>query len=300
MAWGHQALAELARCGHQVTDLSRGSWAASYAEAMKERRRLDALVVVGGDGMVHLGLQVCAEHQLPLGIVAAGSGNDLAATLALPIHDIPAAVARINAGLSGEVATIDVGKVTGATVERPAAPRYFGAVLSAGLDAAVAAYARGLTRPRGPAKYKVATARELMRFRPYGVRVRVDGTQWEQTCTLVAIANAPVFGGGLRISPNSSVTDGTLEVILAQALSKREIVRIFPKLYDGSHVGDPRVSIVPATHVTLEHVAMPGGYSARTGAPLPAAFADGELVGGQPLSVEVVPGALWVLGGTAG
>jgi diacylglycerol kinase (ATP) len=292
MAWGHQALAELAARGHQVNNLSRGSWEASYEAAMRERRRLDALVVVGGDGMVHLGLQVCAEKKLPLGIVAAGSGDDIAQTLGLPHHDIPGAIDRIDAGLAGDVIEIDLGKVSGKRVEKPAAPRYFGAVLSAGVDAAVAAYARRITRPRGPAKYKVATARELMRFKPYSVTVSADGREWTQLCTLVAVANAPIFGGGLRISPHSSVTDGKLELVLANALSRRDIVRLFPKLNDGSHASDPRISFVKADKVTISQ--------GDGGAKLPPAFADGELVGGEPITVEVVPRALRVLGARTG
>ena len=93
--WGAEAAAELARLGHRLRDLSRGSWAASYEAAIEHRDELDGLVVVGGDGMTHLGAQVCAEHALPLGLMAAGSGNDVAATLKLPIHDMRAAARRI-------------------------------------------------------------------------------------------------------------------------------------------------------------------------------------------------------------
>lgn len=291
MARGHETLALLAAHGHQVNDLSRGSWAASYEAAMKARRHLDALVVVGGDGMVHLGMQVCAGKKLPLGIVAAGSGNDVAMTLDLPIHHIPAAVDRIEEGLRGHVAVMDLGKISGRRVELPAAPRYFGAVLSAGIDAAVAAYARRLTYPRGPLKYKVATARELPRFSPYGVTVTVDGKQWTQQCTLVAVANSPVFGGGLRVSPDSLVTDGLLEVVLAEPMPKRDIVKLFPKLNDGSHLADPRIRILKAKKVVIAQ--------SSSGAQLPPAFADGELVGGEPITVEVAPKALRVLGGVA-
>lgn len=290
-AWGHDTLLELARRGHQIVDLSRGSWSASYEAAIKARRSLDALVVVGGDGMVHLGLQVCAEKRLPLGIVAAGSGNDVAVACGLPVHDIPAAVDRIEAGFAGQIQAIDLGKISGRRVELPAAPRYFGAVFSAGIDAAVASYARKLTYPRGPLKYKWATVMEVPRFKPYGVTVSVDGRQWSQQCTLVAVANATIFGGGLKISPNSLITDGKLEFVIAEALPKRDIVKLFPKLSDGSHVSDPRVRIVQAKKVTISQ--------GSNGARLPVAFADGELVGGEPVTIEVVPKAVRVLGGNA-
>src|SRR5690606_1058818 len=181
--WGAESLAALAARGHQIRDLSRGSWAGAYEAAMKHRRDIDALVVVGGDGMVHLGVQVCATRKLPLGIVAAGSGNDAAIALGLPIHDVNAAVARIEDGLQGDRCLIDLGQVTGPGIELPARPRYFTAVLSAGIDAAIAAYAQNMKRPRGPLKYKVATAILLPRFKPYGIRVKADGREWTQECT---------------------------------------------------------------------------------------------------------------------
>ncbi len=287
-AWGTAALSLLAAHGHQIVDLNRGSWAGSYEAAMKTRRSLDALVVVGGDGMVHLGIQVCAERKLPLGIIAAGSGNDAAMTLQLPIHDIPASVARIEAGLAGDVSVIDLGKVSGSRIELPAAPRYFIAVLSAGVDAAIASYARQLNFPRGPIKYKFATLRVVPGYKPYGVEVTADGHKWTQQCTLVAVANSPVFGGGLIVSPNSRVDDGMLELVITEPLGRLEIAKIFPKLSDGSILSVPKVRVVKAKKITIAQ--------SKGGAPLPPAFGDGELVGGGPLTIEVVPKALRVLG----
>lgn len=287
-AWGIEALSLLAARGHQIVDLNMGSWAGSYEAAMKVRRSLDALVVVGGDGMVHLGIQVCAGRKLPLGIVAAGSGNDAAMTLKLPVHNIPASVERIEEGLAGEVAMIDLGKVSGRRIELPAAPRYFIAVLSAGIDAAVASYARQLTFPRGPLKYKFATLREVPKYKPYGVEVTADGQKWVQQCTLVAVANSPVFGGGLIISPESRVDDGVLELVITEPLGKLEIAKLFPKLYDGSILSEPKVRVIRAKKITIAQ--------STGGAQLPSAFGDGELVGSGPLTIEVAPKALRVLG----
>lgn len=287
--WSAQAMAQLAARGHQVRDLSRGSWAASLDYAREHHHDLDALVVVGGDGMVHLGVQACAQTQLPLGIIAAGSGNDNAASLGLPIHDISASIDTLESGLDGAIATVDVGLAEGPGVADRRGRRYFAGVLSLGVDAAVAAYASRMTWPRGPIKYKVATAMELPSFKPYGVQVELDGHKWEQRCTLVAVANSPMFGGGLKVSPHSTVLDGELELLLAKPMARREIVKLFPKLNDGRHIDDPRVRVIRAKRVRI-------GPSPH-GAPLPPGSADGELVGGVPLDVRVVPGALRVLGG---
>src|SRR5690554_7542709 len=129
--WSAQALALLAARGHKVRDLSRGSWAASLDHAYslrlaRERHRdLDALIVVGGDGMVHLGIQACAETSMPLGIIAAGSGNANAASLGLPIHDIAASIDSIEAGLDGEIARIDLGRADGPGVAERKGRRHF-------------------------------------------------------------------------------------------------------------------------------------------------------------------------------
>jgi diacylglycerol kinase (ATP) len=287
--WGREALAALAARGLKVRDLSHGSWSSAFEGAMKARRHLDALVVVGGDGMVHLGAQICAEQRhLPLGIVAAGSGNDAAHSYGLPLLDIEAAADRIVEGLRGDVTAVDMGKVTGRGVGEPGDPRYFTCVLSAGLDAAVAAYARTINWPRGPIKYKFATFREVPRFHPYGVRVVADGKRWQGACTLVAVANSTVFGGGLIISPDSKVNDGWLELVTAEDVSRAGVLKLFPKLKDGSHVKDPRITITRVKEVTISQT--------DDGAKLPAAFADGELVGSEPLHIKIAPKALHVLG----
>ena len=189
------------------------------------------------------------------------------------------------------MAVVDAGKVTGPSIEHPSQPRYFLAVLSAGVDAAVAAVALQMRYPRGPLKYKVATARELPRYQPYGVTIERDGTVENTTCTLVAVANTPVFGGGLIISPDSSMTDGLLEFIVTEPLTRKEILGLFPKLSDGSHKGDPRIRTVQCTSVTLSQF--------QGGTTLPVAFADGEMVGAEPFTVSVVPRAVTVLGGRA-
>ncbi|MBN2177046.1 MAG: diacylglycerol kinase family lipid kinase [Demequinaceae bacterium] len=289
MRWGHEALAALAAKGHKIRDLTHGSWASAFEAAMRVRDDLDALVVVGGDGMVHLGAQICGGRKdLPLGIVPSGSGNDAANTYGLPEYQIEKAVDRIHEGLHGDVTAVDLGKVSGPGIEEPGDPRYFSAVLSAGIDAAVAAYAANIQRPKGPMKYKVATFREIARFKPYGIKAKADGVEWSSSSTLVAVANTPVFGGGLIISPDSSVTDGWLEVVIADGMSKASLIKIFPKLKDGSHVHDPRIRVERVKNVTISQ--------SDDGATLPAAFADGELVGAEPIKVTVAPRALKILG----
>jgi diacylglycerol kinase (ATP) len=242
-------------------------------------------VVVGGDGMVHLGVNVVAGTGLPLGIVAAGTGNDIARTLALPRGDTAASVAAIEHGLLDGPRRVDAVRV--GSPEHAAHEWYLG-VLSCGFDAAINARANEMTWPRGSGRYVRALAAELGRFRPYGYRVTLDDSVWESAGTLVAVANVPWIGGGLKIAPDAVVDDGLLDVVVAGPFTKPGVVKIFPGIYQGKHVGHPAVDIVRSRSVLIEPLTELGPVP-------PVAFADGERVGPLPLRVTVDPGALSIL-----
>lgn len=277
----------LTGAGHTVHDLS-GPTLAHAADRARAAvlAGLDALVVVGGDGMVHLGVGLVAGTALPLGVVAVGTGNDAARALGLPRGDVRAATDVVDAALrASRTRTVDAAR-TG----RPGAGarEWFLGVLSCGLDAAVNARANTLRRPQGNARYLAALVPELARFRPYGYRVRVDDVLWEQPGTLVAVANAPWIGGGLHVAPDARLDDGLLDVVLAGVFTRAGAVGVFPRLYGGSHVRDRRVQVVRGRTVVVE-------ASPHHGPVPPPAFADGERIGPAPLAVECVPGALRVL-----
>lgn len=282
---GTEVVALLRSRGHDVVDLTGDD----AREAMLRARRaavrgLDALVVVGGDGMVRLGANVVHDTGLPLGIVAVGTGNDAARGLGLPRHDVDAAVRVLEAGLRHG------GRAVDAVLVGPpdfSAREVYVCVLSAGFDAAVNARANTLRWPGGTARYVRALVPELRRFRPYGYRVVVDDVTWESAGTLVAVANTPSFGGGMRIAPDAEVSDGLLDVVLAGPLTRTGLLAIFPEVFSGGHLRHPACQVLRGRTVHLE----PGPL----GGPPPTAFADGEPLGALPLRVEVAPGALRVL-----
>lgn len=284
---GRRAHRLLERAGHDVHDLSAPTLAQATARARRATTTgLDALVVVGGDGMVHLGVDVVAGTGLPLGVVAVGTGNDVARALGLPRGDVDRAVAVIDRALRTGARRVDA--VRAGPPDHSAAHWYAG-VLSCGLDAAVNARANALTWPHGHARYLRALVPALAAFRPYGYRVDVDGTPWESTGTLVAVANTSWFGGGLPIAPDAHPDDGLLDVVLAGPFSRPGAVGIFPRIYRGRHVDDPRVQVLRGRTVRVE-------AAPDLGPAPPAAYADGERVGELPLVVEVVPSALGILG----
>lgn len=279
-------LAALRRRGHTVDDLS----APSLAEATASARHaavagLDAIVVVGGDGMSHLGVNVVADTDLPLGIVAAGTGNDVSRALGLPQGDIAGSVRAIEHGLTSGPRRIDA---VSAGPPDYSAREWFLGVMSCGFDAAVNARANTMTWPRGSARYVRAIGAELGRFAPYGYKLTLDDAVWESAGTVVAVANSSVFGGGIRIAPDAMMDDGLLDVVVAGPFSKVGVVRIFPGMYAGRHLRHPAVQVFRSRSVLIES-------DLRLGGEPPAAFADGERLGPLPLRADIHPGALAVL-----
>lgn len=230
----------------------------------------EALVVCGGDGMVHLATQVLAGTGTALGLVPAGTGNDVARYFDLPRHDPVAAADRV---IASRVRTIDLARV-GST--------YFVTVLAAGFDAVVNERANRMTWPRGQMRYNLATLAELRTFRPLHYVLELDGVERRVDAMVVAVGNGPSFGGGLRITEGALLDDGLLDVVVIKPLSKPELVRTYPKLFRGTHVHHPAYEHHRVRRVTV----------ACSGI---VAYADGERMGALPLTVEVVPRALRVL-----
>jgi diacylglycerol kinase (ATP) len=231
---------------------------------------VDALVVCGGDGMVHLAVQAVATTGTPLGIVPAGTGNDVARYFDLPRKD-PEAAADIV--VAGRTRTVDLAR-SGA--------RYFVTVLAAGFDAVVNERANRMTWPKGQLRYTIATLAELRVFEPLPYTLQIDDRELTLDAMLVSIGNGPSFGGGLRITEGAVLDDGLLDVVIIKPITKPDLVRTYPKLFKGAHVSHPQYEHHLARSVT---VAAPGIVS----------YADGERFGPLPLTVECAPGALTVL-----
>lgn len=265
------ALPRLRDAGFEVEDLIGRD--AADARGLAEKAvadGVDALVVCGGDGLVHLGVQVVAETGTPLGIIPAGTGNDVARYFDLPRKDAVAAADRI---IGSRVRTIDLAR-SGST--------YFATVLAAGFDAVVNERANGMTWPRGQMRYNLATLAVLRTFRPLNYLLDLDGTERRVEAMLVAVGNGPSFGGGLRITEGALLDDGLLDVVIIKTMSKPDLIRTYPKLFSGTHTSHPQYEHHRVRRVT---VATPGIV----------AYADGERFGALPLTIQAVPGALKVL-----
>ncbi|SED09573.1 diacylglycerol kinase [Nocardioides exalbidus] len=252
------------RDADEAADLARGCVADG----------VEALVVCGGDGLVHLGVQAVAGTGVPLGLIPAGTGNDVARYLGLPRTDPVAAADRV---IASQRRTIDLARSGG---------RYFVTVLAAGFDAIVNERANTMTWPRGQMRYNLATLAELRTFRPIPYVLQLDDGSGPETvqheAMLVAVGNGPSFGGGLRITEGALLDDGLLDVVVITRMSKPKLVRSYPRLFTGRIDG---VEEYVHRRVRSVTVAAPGIVS----------YADGERFGPLPLTVECVPGALEVI-----
>lgn len=259
-------------------DLS-GATATEALEQIREAVRIDAidrLVAVGGDGMVNLAVNALAGTGVPLVIVPAGSGNDLAAAVGVPCGDPSAALDLM---LTGATHTLDAAKVTGAD----GAVSWFFGVLAGGFDAVVNERANGIRWARGSAKYTVSALLELPVFRPIPYRITIDGTSHDGGAMLVAVANTTSYGGGMKVVPTAAIDDGLLDVLILDELSKPTFIRVFPRVFSGRHVSHPAVRIIRGRRIELD-------------APGIVAYADGERIGPLPRTVEVAPGAMRIVG----
>ncbi|HQG17812.1 MAG TPA: diacylglycerol kinase [Ornithinibacter sp.] len=274
---GQQALSLLRDAGVDVLDLSASDArsAVDQGRAAIESGAIDRLVVGGGDGMVHLGANLCAGTPVSLGVIAAGTGNDIARELGLPVRDAAASVQRI---LSGSTRQVDAARHTTATGEQ----KWFLGVLAAGFDAVVNERANQLTWPKGPMRYNLAILRELPVFRAIPYTLVLDGERIDTEAMLVAVGNGPAYGGGMRVTPDASFDDGLLDVLILRKISTFEFLRVFPRVFKGTHVSHPAVQIRRARTVSLEAEGI-------------VSYADGERFAPLPMSMEVVPGALTVL-----
>jgi diacylglycerol kinase (ATP) len=277
-AVGEQVLRLISDSGHQVVNLSGETMVAARDRIGNAiyRDAIDVLVLVGGDGMAHLGANVCAQKSVPMAIVPAGSGSDAAAVLGMPLDDTANCVQFILQNLESPQ-SIDALKIT-----HGIKTTWVVGSISAGFDALANARANKLTWPKGPLRYYIAMLLELAKFKPIKYQAVLDGTARDFEAMLCVVSNTGVFGGGMLVVPNASVTDGLLDVLLVKKMSRLKFVTIFPKVYKGTHITDKDVELVQVSKISIKAGQMP-------------IYSDGEYVGQAPFEAEVVPGALKVI-----
>jgi diacylglycerol kinase family enzyme len=288
------ACAELERRGARFRALTTAS--ASHATRLAREvagGTVETVVAVGGDGHVGSLAGVLRETDTPLAIVPAGRGNDLARVLGIPTD--PAAAAGL--ALDGEARPVDVGEVDGAP---------FLGIASLGFDSdanrianesrlrgnAVYLYAalRALAGWRharfqvtvdeaklvkGDAVYLYAALRALAAWRPARFEVTVDGEHHAFYGYTVAVANSKAYGGGMMLVPHARLDDRRLDVLMVHEHSRVRWLTLLPRVFQGTHVGDPRAEFSTGRVVEV-----------RADRPF-TVYADGDPIGDLPVTVRV-------------
>lgn len=241
------------------------------------QRRPQALVACGGDGTVHHVLQTALAYDLPLGILPAGTGNDIARSLGMPLTSTDAQVkALADVIVHGEPHRVDVTQL-----EVEGRTHHALAIVTTGFDSAVNERANEMTRLRGTARYVAALLAELRDLRTYPCEMTVDDERIAGEALLIAVGNGATYGGGMRICPGADMTDGQLDVTWVDAAPRRTILRVFPRIFSGSHVHHPLVRTAAGERITIDALGA-------------MVYADGERIGSAPVTIEVLPRALQV------
>jgi diacylglycerol kinase (ATP) len=245
----------------------------------------DRIVAAGGDGtMQEVVNGIIAAGGGTLGVVPLGRGNDLARCLSLPMD--PLAAAEVAFGET--TIPMDVGKAF-----REARFRHFVTGGGVGFDAQVA-WTMSNPRPwwkKGRAGYIAGTLDELRRFHDQRLRLRIDapggGSEVvDHVALIAAVANSPYYGAGMKICPDASLRDGQLDVCVVGNLSRVELLRELPGIYDGKHVKNPKITFYRSRSVLIE-----GDEPTRV-------HLEGEPWGTLPIRVEAVPAAIRVAVGS--
>lgn len=256
----------------------------SYVEAEQMAAQAVAdggpLVVMGGDGMMHLGINACAESPVTLGMIPAGTGDDLCRGMGLDARN-PMAAAR-------HITSTDTRKVDLLRVTSPARERFVGTIVATGFDSQVNRRANTMAWPRGSMRYSIATAAELRTFQPLHYRLEVDGVPRELDAMLVAVGNTETYGGGMPMCLGADPTDGLLDLTIIHAVGRAELLRLLPKLRAGKlFQSHPAVEQLRAREVVVD------GVSPQRSKPL-RGMGDGEPLGATPLTIRIVPDALTI------
>lgn len=255
--------------------------AAAIAKGLIEAGERE-LAAAGGDGtafeVINGILSSEASPHTRLGIIPLGTGNSFLRDFGL--HGWQPAVARI---LEGKTRPIDAGRVTW-LMDSPLPPLYFHNMLGLGLMAEACRLKHVRYPFLGKYAYHAAFFNLLPVVKNQAATLCVDeGKEFPVQIPLLAICNSQYTGHDMRLSPDSRVDDGRLELLYAQDLSSWEILKLFLQLPQGTHLRHPRVRVVPFSVCEIE---MPEPRYIMM---------DGEVVDSQRMRVEVLPGALNVM-----
>ncbi len=250
------------------------------------------LIAVGGDGTVNEvanGILCSAgSSNTVLGIVSAGTACSFVRSIGIPQDYADACSVLTGEGrLSIDVGVVEYSK------EGKSLQRFFVNEANVGFGAAVMEASAGLHKHVSPiiigptvnfTLHLLGGIRSLFSYGNKGVLLHVEndiGSTY--TCALAVVANGRYLGGGMYAAPRAKLDDGLLDVVTVRDSGTFELLKIWPTLYDGSHVTNPKIKMEQVSGVTIH---------SRERVPVEA---DGEILGEVPATFRVVPSALTIV-----
>ena len=243
------------------------------AEAAKAGAEL--VIVAGGDGTIEAVARGLMHTQTVLGIIPLGTRNNIAASLDIP-SDLSQAIQTI---IEGERGRFDMGKANN---------HYFVEVVGVGLEATL--FPCGDEVKEGIKKNYWAAFKSVfsgiqtfLQFKQHRLVLRFDDKRMHRLRTLqVNICNSPRYGVQFALAPDAKMNDGKLDVVYIDNPSKWDHLRHFFKAMRGERLPHERLNMHRAAKIEI-----------RSRPPLEV-HADGQYLGVTPITVEVIPKALWI------
>jgi len=236
----------------------------------------DGFCAIGGDGTMHEVingmLERPDERKIPIGLVTGGTGNSF-------MHDLDCldpenAAKRI---LTGRLRPIDIAKVdaNGEII-------YGFNIVGWGMPTDINFLAEKM-RWLGEQRYNIASIIEVMKGKQRLAKLIINGNTIVGDYGFILGCNTIHTGKGMMMAPLAQLNDGLIDLIIARKAGRFKLLRLFPKLFSGRHVGDPLVDY----HQVKEFSIIPQENNILN--------IDGEMIGSTPIHVTVEQGLIDVL-----
>jgi len=247
------------------------------------KKGYELVVSVGGDGTIHEivnGLYDAGSMgDVMLGIISTGAGNDYIRTIGIPRHHEEACRCLMKPRKLvvdlGVVEYVSNGQIT---------KRLFVNFAGLGFDAEVVKATTQRFKALGSLpSYLIGLLTTFLSYENREVSLELDGQAEERKVCVILMGNGKYGGGGMLTTPHADPTDGLLDVLIIDALSKRDLLWSLPRIYRGTHLTHPKVTVKRAREIDIRPTQQM------------SVEADGELLGEAPARFHVLPAALTVV-----
>ncbi len=258
---------------HALVDTS----ATSVEQVGDQLRASRAIIIIGGDGLIHHSIQHVARTSIPVGVIPAGSGNDFWRMTGDANAEESLAKVIAFCKQPGAITPIDVLELRFDQAGRTR--RYALGAVSWGFEATVNAKANALPRQLGALRYIAGLILSIPQLRGCPSEVRADGLRFSGSVLAASVANIKSLGGGIGLFPHADFTDGTAELVIVRGPRILRVLPYLARILTGApHPWKVSANLTQARVETSRH-----------------SYADGECVGDGPFDLSVIPAGIQLI-----